>query len=363
MGGIGKTALAVLLAEQVQDEFESLIWRSLRNAPPVENILDQFIQFLSHQQEACLPENLDDKIARLIHYLRAYRCLLVLDNAESVLQSCDCTGRYREGYEGYGQLLRCVAETQHQSCLLLTTREQPRGLAAKEGRVLPVRSLKLTGLRETEAKQIFQAKGDFSGLKTEWSTLITHYGGNPLALKIVASKIQYFLDGRISWVVELLTQGALIFNDVQYLLERQFQRLSDLEKEIMYWLVINREPVSLQELQEDFVPKVSLSELIENLSSLERRSLIEKATSVLVESSTADTELTRTTWFTQQPVVMEYMSEKLIEQVHAEIAAEEVELLMSYALIKAQAKDYKTKSAIGLLVSATSSGELSKTEY
>ena len=41
MGGIGKTALAVKLAEQVQDRFEYLFWRSLRNAPPVEDILNR----------------------------------------------------------------------------------------------------------------------------------------------------------------------------------------------------------------------------------------------------------------------------------------------------------------------------------
>lgn len=36
MGGIGKTALSVKLAEQLQDKFEYVIWRSLRNAPPVQ---------------------------------------------------------------------------------------------------------------------------------------------------------------------------------------------------------------------------------------------------------------------------------------------------------------------------------------
>jgi len=35
------------------------------------------------------------------------------------------------------------------------------------------------------------------------------------------------------------------FGDIRELLEQQFERLSDQEKEIMYWLAINREPVSL----------------------------------------------------------------------------------------------------------------------
>jgi len=67
----------------------------------------------------------------------------------------------------------------------------------------------------------------------------------------------------------------------------------------MYWLAISREPVSFEELQADFVPKISQSKLLENLALLGEGSLIEKS-------------LTR---FTQQPVVMEYMTERLIEQV------------------------------------------------
>jgi WD40 repeat protein len=218
--------------------------------------------------------------------------------------------------------------------LLLTSRELPKGIAAKEGKNLPVRVLKLTGLPETEAKQIFQAKGDFVGLEEEWQTLINHYGGNPLALKMVAAGIQYFLNGSIAPVIELLKQGSFIFGDIRDLLERQFQRLSNLEQAIMYWLAINRELVSLQELQAVFVPKISLNQLLESLFSLQLRSLIEK-------SSTS---------FTQQPVVMEYLTERLIDRVFQEITDSEVNLLMSHALIQAQAKDYIRVSQIRLIL-------------
>jgi len=71
MGGIGKTALAVKLAEQVQDKFEYVIWRSLRNAPPVKDLLTELILFL-HQQEVNLPETVDSLISRLMEYLRSH---------------------------------------------------------------------------------------------------------------------------------------------------------------------------------------------------------------------------------------------------------------------------------------------------
>lgn len=131
MGGIGKTALSVKLVQEIQSEFEYLIWRSLRNAPSLQDLLAELIQFLSQRQETDLPETVDGRVLRLIEYLRSSRCLLVLDNAETILHEGKCltagdrycTGDYQEGYEGYGQLLRCVAETVHHSCLVLTSRK------------------------------------------------------------------------------------------------------------------------------------------------------------------------------------------------------------------------------------------------
>lgn len=45
MGGIGKTALAVKLAIQIQDQFDDLIWRSLGHAPPARELLADLIRF------------------------------------------------------------------------------------------------------------------------------------------------------------------------------------------------------------------------------------------------------------------------------------------------------------------------------
>ncbi len=350
MGGSGKTALSVKLAVLIQDEFDYLIWRSLRNAPPKKELLAQLIQFLSNGQETNLPETVDGRVSRLMHYLRSSRCLLILDNVESILQSGEYlrdsfasrTGSYREGYESYGQLFRCVAETPHQSCLVLTTREKPIGLAAKEGENLPVRSLQLTGLPTTEAQKIFQSTGSFSGSQSEWEALIEHYAGNPLALKMVAPAIRDFFDSSVSKFLDVLKQGTFVFDDIRNLLDRQIERLTDLEKEVMYWLAINREPISFQELQEDLLVKVSQSELLEAVASLRRRSLIEKAAPTLIEKNSAGLR--------QQPFVMEYMTQQLVERVCKEIATAEISLFRSHSLIKAQTYDYVREAQIRLIL-------------
>jgi WD40 repeat protein len=334
MGGIGKTALSVKVAQQIQDKFDFIIWRSLRNAPPIEDILAEIIQFLSGQQETNLPKQLDGRILRALQYLRSSRCLLILDNIESILQSGDRTGRYRAEYEGYGQFLRCIAETSHQSCLILTSREKPKGLAKFEGEALPVRSLQLSGLPETEGRELFNVKGSFTGSESQWNMLISRYGGNPLALKIVASSIRDFFEGSISQFLEISRESTFIFDDIRDLLDQQFHRLTNLEREIMYWLAINREPVSLPELQSDFVANVPIPEILESLSSLQRRSLVEKSG----------------TGFTQQPVVMEYAIAGLIEVICDEIYSQNITLFKSHALIKATAKDYVRETQISLIL-------------
>jgi WD40 repeat protein len=324
MGGIGKTTLSIKVAERIQEQFDYIIWHSLCNAPSLLDLLAELIQFLSNQQETSLAETVDARISQLMHYLRQHRCLLILDNVESILQEEERTGCYREGYEGYGQLLRCVAEINHKSSVLLTSREKPIGLAAKEGKKLAVRSLQLTGLTTPEAQEIVQGIAFFQGSDCEWDILISHYAGNPLALKMVAPAIHDFFESSLTKFLELLNQGTLVFDDIRNLLDRQFNRLSDLEKKVMYWLAIEREPVSLRELQQDLVSKLTVKELLEVLGSLVRRSLIEK---------TSD-------GYTQQPVVMEYMTERLIEKVCTEITSSEIDLLRSHALLKATAKEY-----------------------
>ena len=136
MGGMGKTSLSVKLAENIQGEFECLIWRSLRDAPPIDELLTTLIQFLS-QQEAQPPASTSGKLSRLIELLRQSRCLLILDNFDAVLQSSKRTGTYRDGYEAYGELLKRIGEIAHQSCVILTSREKPQEIAASEGMTVP----------------------------------------------------------------------------------------------------------------------------------------------------------------------------------------------------------------------------------
>ena len=334
MGGIGKTALAAKLAEQIQPSFEYLIWRSLRNAPPVSDILADLIEFLFEGQPLNLSETLEGQVSQLIDSLQTHRCLLVLDDVETVMRSEELAGQYREGYEGYGELIRRVGEERHQSCMVLISREKPTEISSLAGATLPVRDLKLKGLGQDDAKRILETKG-FSRVKRGLEELIQLYRGNPLALKIIATTIQELFDGNIS---EFLDQSTLVIGDIlPNLLNEQFERLSSLEKEIIYWLAIENQPISVSELRADMEYSVSsLSKLLAALESLKRRSLLEK------EPNTEGKEAI----FTIEPVILKYVTNEFIEQVCKDIATvcktqsiSQLGLLRSHALVKEEEQE------------------------
>ena len=165
------------------------------------------------------------------------------------------------------------------------------------GAIAPVQILHLQGLSEAAGRELMHARGVVSGSDSDWQVVIKHYGGNPLALQIVASTIQSYLNGDLREFVSHLQQGQFRFRDICDVLEQQFKRLTELEQQVMTWLAIHREWASVQKLQDEIVLAVALWELLEVLDSLQQRSLIEK----------------RNCQFTLKPVVMEYVTGRLNE--------------------------------------------------
>ncbi|MGL4621854.1 NB-ARC domain-containing protein [Chroococcidiopsis sp.] len=338
IGGIGKSALAVQLARQIQSQFELVIWRSLSNAPLLEELLESILQFLLHvrSEDPVPPASLNDKLSKLMECLRSSRCLLILDNAETILHS-GRAGQYRDGYEGYGQLLRCFGEVSHQSCAIVTSREKPKEVAWLEGEWLPTRSLLLRGLQLAQGRELFRQKGQFTGTEAEWNRLVTHYGGNPLALKLVAAATQELFDGSITPVLQYVDQGILIFEDIRDLLERQFQRLSAVEQEVMYWLALHREPIAIAQLAEAMVTVIYKRQLPQAMNFLFRRSLIEKSGEYL----------------SLQPMVMEYVTERFVKQASEELTSQQLDLCQRLPLMQALAKDYVRETQRRLIVQPT----------
>ena len=334
-GGIGKTDLSLHLAQQIQGKFDCLIWRRLLSAPPAQTLISELIEFVSDGKETNLASTVSGLVTQLLQYLKQCRCLVVLDNFESVLQNEKHSVNYRANYEGYGELLQRLGKSEHKSCLLLNSRVKPSDIEEMEG-VYKVRSLELDGLDIPAGKAIFDDlawtyNAKFQGSDREWQSLITFYSGNPLALEVVARHILRRFGGKLA---DFLNHNLMVFGKIRDLLDWHFARLSTAEKNIMYWLALNPEAVSIAELKEDLVSPTEAKYLPETLDTLERQIPLEKSPNYL----------------TLQPVLIEYVRERVIDRVSQELASGRLKLFNSHALIKASAKDYVKDSQIRLIL-------------
>jgi WD40 repeat protein/transcriptional regulator with XRE-family HTH domain len=327
MGGIGKTALSIELVRREAASYEIVIWRSLYNAPAPDELLPDLIRRCARQPDLPVPPKIEAQVRLLTELLQKTRCLLVLDNFEAVMAERN----YLDGYEPYGWLLRRIGESTTQSCLLLTSRAKPPEFDRAEANNPAVRTLALGGLSEPAARQVLATR-DLTPDEGLAGQLVQKYSGNPLALKLVAGTVSQLFGGDLR---HFLTSGDLIFGDIRDLLDSQFEPMSQSEQTILYWLAISREPATLDELVADAqfgTPRRDLLEALDNL--LRRRSWVERYAGNDAPS------------FGLQPVVLEYLTGRLVEQITTEISRNVPALLNSHALLKSAAKEYVRQSQI-----------------
>lgn len=322
IGGMGKSTLAITLMHQVAEAFDAVVFRSLRDAPRCEDLVADLIQVVSPTPFAELPTSLERRITLLLEQLRTHRCLVVLDNLETILQEDSLDGSYHPGYEGYGRLLQRIGDSIHQSCCVLTSREKPVEMGPMEGSHSLVRSQHLIGLDNEAASQLLQEK-DLIGDIASKNQLIRVCSGNPLALKLIAETIRELFDNEIA---PFLAEKELLTRGVRALLIQHYERLTPLQRTLLNWFAIAREPLSLDELSALLVTPISRTQLRESLQDMRRRSFIEYGRNQNT--------------FTLQSVVMEFITDRFIERLTEEIQHLETTTLCQYALSDALAKDY-----------------------
>lgn len=269
MAGIGKTSLTQQVIDQIQNQFQQVIWRSLRNAPTFTEIFANIINTYGHGTLEW-PTHIDAQVEILMQYFRQHRCLLVLDNFETILQPGQMGGHYRPNYQAYGQLLRHLMDSPHQSCVLLTSREQPIGINLRNQPV--VQTLYLQGLLPLETHTLLLQQG-IKATPQNADTLHSYYVGNPYALKVATTNMASLFNYHIAKWIE---QSNFVFGPIQQLLDQQLKRLASPEQQMIDAIVTHTDGVTLDQLHEDLVltSLVSIADLLPALQSLQDRSLL-----------------------------------------------------------------------------------------
>lgn len=310
LGGVGKTDLvtcvgrggnqwegtSAILADGIRNHFETVVWRSLLNAPLPEDLFTDILGVLTAHGRP-LATSTQGQVEMLLSCLQDRQCLLILDNVESILAPSDSLMRCKEGYEAYATLFEQMGKLSHRSCLLLTSREKPRAVAELEGVRKPVRSLVLTGIGTEEGKALFAQIGEFVGVDSEWDRLIKLYHGNPLALELAARHIEQVFGGDLS---AFLNSGHSVFSGLAELLDWHLDRLSAEEVEVVFWLAIAREPVRLADLEAEIVSPGASKTVASTVQTLQRRIPLERTSSA---------------GFSLQPVLLEHVTTRLVEDL------------------------------------------------
>ena len=261
LSGIGKSALTVKLIEEINSEFDYIIWKSLNNLPTLLTLQTELKDFFSKSQQTPL--------STVIDYFRNSRCLVIIDDVQNIFKPDELAGQYLPEYEDYGKFFKQIATSFHQSCLILLSWTKPREIVTLEAENRPVRTLNLKGLGE-EAIEILREKRLTD--EENWSELITLYQGHPSWLNIIAATINELFNGSIAEF--LADQNDIYLGDLHPFLKEYLERLAESEKQVIYWLSTQDEPVNIAQKTANL--ELSKPEFIQAIQSLIRRNLIEK---------------------------------------------------------------------------------------
>jgi hypothetical protein len=281
--GIGKSALVSKLLQDIPMLFSRYIWQPLRHTPAPQTLLNNLVScFEPNSRQG---GNFDSKMQQLLRHLRATRTLIIFDSAECMHQR----GQVEEGEprtqekDSFAQLLRMLATEDHQSCIVLTSREPVTELMKLQAAGHLCKHIRLRGLDTQSCVDLLVNQGISS--KEELLPIILRYRSEPLDLKLTASYIQNYCGGSVS---QFLSYDTTLMSDVrEESLNRLFApdgQLSPLERAILIYISTKTEKTGaamrweeiLTFLEDSLSGHSSMTSVVKALEFLNDCSLLEK---------------------------------------------------------------------------------------
>ena len=322
LGKIGKTGIVSKIYREARknSDFEGGIWVDFKGGVlTVEKLLARIVKTWSDAAYILQEERLSDKISKLVDFLETHRYLVVLRRIDKLFQEGELFGRYQNEYRDYEELFYQLQGRPHRSCWIAIGRQPPHDSLGYSGENRAARLFHLQGLNQTEAIALLNREG-LQANESEMTKLAQIYMGHPWWLQ------QLKLNINTSTVAQFLKRDLFDINGTWNLLEEHFQILSPLEKSTLYWLTINREPVTEMFLyDEDMEAEVGRrGRLMEALKSLRYSSLVHQQDD---------------RWELPE-IVLRFMTTKLIDKFYDGFVDRDVSSLNRYPLIKVTGKEY-----------------------
>jgi WD40 repeat protein len=315
---IGKTSLAIKVAEQVRSEFDQCAYLELHPGLTPEAFLQELTSWLA---EAAPPQtSWEGQLDWVMDQLARRRCLLMVDNGEVLFEPHQLAGTFRPDCLAYQDFLERVARLVHQSCVVWISRERPKEFAALGGRL--VQAWEVGELSATEAEAFLMAQGWPTAPPEAWQTLVERYSGSPRLLKSLTPHLQMIHGGNL---IRFLEDEVSLPDQERRSLSQILSRLSAPERQLLYWLALAQEPVALRELNSSMVPPPTA----DGVQSLLGRALCHQAGEDPVAGPRLDLN----------PAVRRLATEQAVQALAAELVAGQVDLLHQLPLLRVTAAE------------------------
>ncbi len=175
---VGKSSLIGYFITQIKEHFDYIIWRNLTQFFTLNQLTDNLNQYFLNSEKP--------PFSHLLDYILNYRCLIILDDLQTLFKTGDFAGEFLPEYEDYSKFFQQVVTSSHESCVITISWEKPRSLSSLEGKKSPLKTLELKGF-DYQNTDIFRENNLLD--QDKWSELMSLYQGHPSFLNIISGII------------------------------------------------------------------------------------------------------------------------------------------------------------------------------
>ncbi|TAF05893.1 MAG: AAA family ATPase [Nostocales cyanobacterium] len=266
LSGIGKTTLVKRFVDLNLQQFEVIIWRSLKFPKSLNLLIDDLLNVCKQETK----EVIDDKLKQLFDIFKDKKCLIILDNLENIFIHRQYAGQYKPEHQDYQTFLQMITGIEHQSSIILISQEKCQEMISLDSELYPSHCLELSGLGDAATEILKNQR-----LQDEevWLNLIKLYEGHPRYLQYISILIKEVFQGEVA---EFLKENNLILTeDIKSMFYLTWMRLSEVEKQMLLEVSQTKQPLSRDEIKKLLSP--SSTDVINGIQSLNRRFLLTKS--------------------------------------------------------------------------------------